>query len=266
MSLCLDSHADVRQCEIGCCLLRHGNIFYRVAGLLVGCGIEGIVEFHVGVEGIVLRPALLFLHTVVERGTHLGLVGEELSELNIRCDTVSAYIICRPAVDTVLQSAESFAAVLSLHVHRSEVRELQVKVSLCRPATFVVVVEQSQFVDPHLTALGVVGKVAHTDNHCLHLTDCRVTHDGHLVVRVVAVVDAELTVVAAGTLRHSYVALLLQLGENIERDVEHIVLRPHHPACVEAVAVVVAWGGELQRNLILIVVVLIIGSETHKYG
>ena len=97
-----------------------------------------------------------------------------------------------------------------MQVDSTEVGQLDVEVALRSPSSGVVVVEKSQFVDPYLTALQLTRQVAHTDNHRLHLAEGRVTHDAHSVVRMVLIVDAELTVVAAVALGYSLVALLFQ--------------------------------------------------------
>ena len=54
------------------------------------------------------------------------------------------------------------------------------------------------------------------------------------------------------------VALLLDLGEERERNVEHVVLRPYLTCGISREPAIRARRGELQRNLVFIVIALIV--------
>ena len=61
------------------------------------------------------------------------------------------------------------------------------------------------------------------------------------------------------------VTLFLQLGEDVEAHVEHVLLGPYLLAVGRGVAAVVtAVGGETEGYLVLIVVVLVVASETYE--
>ena len=79
VALGLDTHADVGQREVGGGRLGDGYRLDAVALVLVDGGIEGIVQFQVGVHGVVLGAVLLLGDGVVEGRRHVQLVGEELA-------------------------------------------------------------------------------------------------------------------------------------------------------------------------------------------
>ena len=60
----LYSDAHIRQGEVGVLGLCDGDRLQRVALLTVHC-VEGIVQFHVGIERIVLRTVLFLTHTII---------------------------------------------------------------------------------------------------------------------------------------------------------------------------------------------------------
>ena len=127
------------------------------------------------------------------------------------------------------------------------------------PATVVGVFAQTEFVEPYLATLLVAREIAHTDDDGLHLAQRRVAHHRHLVVGMAAVVGRIGARVGGLPVGAGLVALTLQGGEGFQRNVEHILLGPHKLAVGGAVLVVVALGrSEFQRNLILIVVVLVV--------
>ena len=166
---------------------------------------------------------------------------------------------------SLFQSAEALAHVFAYEVDGSEVGKLHVQITLCSPSSFVVVFLQSQFVDPYLARFGVARQVSHTDNHRLHLAKRRVTHDAHLIARFVLIIVREQLVVGSMSLRLCPVTLLLQLREDVERDIEHIVFRPHHAFVLSGVFVVVSRRSEFQRNLVFIEITLIVTTQPDEH-
>ena len=81
MALGLQAPAHVGEREVGVLGLGDGDRLDAVALVVVGSGIEGITETHIGVEGIVSGTRLLLGHGIVEGDADLRLVGEELTEL-----------------------------------------------------------------------------------------------------------------------------------------------------------------------------------------
>ena len=79
-------------------------------------GIEGIVKFHISVQRVVLGPYLLLGQRVIERDSDLGLVGEELAQLQVSSHRVAALVILRPLQHALLQSSESIGHVATRHV------------------------------------------------------------------------------------------------------------------------------------------------------
>ena len=151
MALVLDAHAHVREREIAVGRARHGNRLDAVALVLVGSGVERVVEAHIGVERIVFRARFLFRNRIVERCRHLRLFGEEFAEFDRSRDAVGLVIVFRPRGNALFQAAEALGSVSTLHIHRAEVGKLHIQVALRRPTAFVVVLLQAQFVDPNLT-------------------------------------------------------------------------------------------------------------------
>ena len=72
--------------------------------------------------------------------------------------------------------------------------------------------------------------------------------------------------VGSHTHRLRLVALLLEGGEDGERHVEHVVLRPYRLAVFERTAIVLAFRCQLERYLILIVVVLVVATQADEHS
>ena len=265
MAFVLNAHTHVGEREVGVGGLAHGDALNGVALVLVLGSIEGVAESHIRVEWVVLGSFLVLRQRIIERSGNLRLVGEELSKLKAGCDRIRLEIVVGTRGDTLLETSEALRGVATLHVHGSEVGQLHVEVSLCSPSTFVVVFLQAQLVHPNLTALLLSTEVAHADNHRLHLAQRGISHDADLVLRTVLVVHREDAIVGRRSLRLRHVALFLDLREELERDVEHVLLGPHGSAVGNRIAVVVVAGsGELQRNLVFVVVALVVASQTDE--
>ena len=59
----------------------------------VGSAFQRIVEKHVGVKRIILRPGLFLSYRVIQRGCNLCLIGEELTKFNISRKAVCLIVI-----------------------------------------------------------------------------------------------------------------------------------------------------------------------------
>ena len=79
VTLVLDVHPDVAQREVARCMLGHRYRLDRVTLALVGSRLEGVVQFHIRIQRVVLRTDNLLRIRVIERCRHFGLVREELS-------------------------------------------------------------------------------------------------------------------------------------------------------------------------------------------
>ena len=242
-----------------------GKALDGVALVAVGSHLEGVAQLHVVVERIVSRTGLLLGDAVVEGCADLRLVGEELTQFDIGRHAVGLEVVLRALGDALLQSTEALGEHAAGDVECAHVGELHVEVALCCPASAVVVLLQSEFVDPHLARLDFAREVAYAYHHGLHLAQRRIAHDGHLVLRTLLVVGREGCRIGGAALGTCHVAVFLQLGEGGERDVEHILLGPYQPAVLRVV-VVLAGGGELQRYLILIVIALVVVAQAHEQG
>ena len=213
VALGLNAHAHVGQREIGVGGLGHGDALYRVALLTVRGSVQSILQSHVCVQRIVLRTELFLLHTVIQRCAYMGFFWEEFAQLEVGCHAVILVIIGRPLGHTLFQSAKSFTHIAALEIDRSEIRHLNIQVTLCRPTAFVVVFQQAKFIHPHLTRLHFARFVAHTNHHGLHLTQRRVTHHADFVVGFVGIVARINPIIRCLSLRFVFVSLSLQVGE-----------------------------------------------------
>ena len=266
VTLVLDAHAGVGEREVARDVLGDGYRLDAVALALAAGRLEGVVELHIRVEGIVAWADGLLRVGIVERRRHLSLIGEELTQLEGGSDAVGLLGIGGALHDGLLESAEAVGDVAARHVDAAHVAQLHVHSSAGRPSALVVGLAQTELVDPHLARLGRGAEVAHTDDERLDLTQRGIAQDGDAVVGLVGVVVAEELRVAGGTLGAGFVAGLLQGGEHLEVDVEHILGRPYEDAVGGHVPVVVAGRRELQGDEILVVVALVVGSQAHKHG
>lgn len=239
MALGGNTNLGIRDGEVGVDSLRDGDALDGVTLRGIGSA-ERLVELHVRVERIVLGLHALLADAIIKRYGHLGLVGEELSQLEVGGEGVGAIVVGRPLLHALLKSAEAGRGVFALKVERSEVGKLDVEVALCCPAAVVGVFAQTELIEPHFTALVVSREVAHTDDDGLHLTQRRIAHHGHLVVGLVVVVGGVGLRVGSLAVGTGLVALAFQRGEGLERNIEHVVLGPYSLAVGGAVLVVVA--------------------------
>ena len=121
MPFVLYSHPHIRQREVCVCRLRDGNVLKRIALMSIFHRVQGFLQTHIGIQRIVLRAVLILRHRVIERRTHLRLVGEELTEFNIRRDGVRFQVFVRPLRDSFLKTSESFAYITSLDIQHAQV-------------------------------------------------------------------------------------------------------------------------------------------------
>ena len=265
VTLGLDAEAHVRQCEVGRGRLGDGNALYAVALVLVDGGVQRVVQFHIRVQRIILRPRLLLGDRVVERRRHLHLVGEELAQLEIGSHRVCLVVVGGTLGYAFFQSAKALGDNLTRHIDSTHVGELDVQVARSSPATLVDDFLQAQLVDPHLTRLRRSRQVAHTYHHRLHLAQRRIAHDGNAIVGIAGIVVRELHGIAGRTQGTRLVAGLLELGEQRQVDVQHVLLRPYGTAVLEVVLIIVVTvRGQFQGDEVLIIVVAVVTAQTHE--
>ena len=153
-------------------------------------------------------------------------------------------------------------------LNRSEVREGHTERAIGGPSASLVEVGQAKLVDPDLAALEVLSVVADADHNRAHLSERRVAHHAHLIhlpLRIHLGIDRgkryPRTTLALGS-----VALILQIGKHLGREVDHIAFRPNGGAVGLAAAIVSSGRGEGEGYLILVVVVLVVRSESDEHG
>ena len=72
-------------------------------------------------------------------------------------------------------------------------------------------------------------------------------------------------VVACQTISLSFVALLLYLCEEVERNVYHILFWPYCHTVARRILIVNTWSSKLQWHLIFIVVALVVATQAYEY-
>ena len=205
----LDADAGIGEREVARQVTGHGYRLHRVA-LMGSHGIEGFIQFHVGVQRVILRTHLVLAHGVIDGYGDLRLFGEELTQFEIGRHGVRLLGIGRPLHHALLQASETIGHVAARQVDAAKVAQLHIEGTRGSPASFIIILAQAKLVDPHLTRLHAARQVAHTDNHGLHLAKAGVTHHAHLVVWPIFIVLREQLVEADLPLGLGFVALLLQ--------------------------------------------------------
>ena len=129
VALGLQSPSDTRQGEIRIGPPGDGHRLYTVALLLRSCGIQGILQSHVRIEGIIARAYLLLGDGVIKGHRHLCLLGEEFTQFERCRHGVLLLSICTALHDTFFQSSEAITDVMACHVDTAEVGELHIEVA-----------------------------------------------------------------------------------------------------------------------------------------
>ena len=174
--------------EIGLRNLGHSNILDRIAlGLRTG-SIESILQFHIRIHRIILRRSFLLCYTIINRYADLSLVWEELTHFQRGGYAIGTIVVGTSASHTVFQTSKSFADISSRSIDTTEIRQLYIEISIGSPSTLVVMFLEAEFVYPDFTTLDIARIIAHTNHHGLHLAKARITHNGQLIVRVLAIV------------------------------------------------------------------------------
>ena len=83
---------------------------------------------------------------------------------------------------------------------------------------------------------------------------------------MIGVVYRESTVIACCSWTTCLITLLLHGGEEFQWNVEHVLLWPHNTSLFPCVCIVMTWSRQLQRNFILVVVVLIVRTQTDEHS
>ena len=174
-------HADAAEREVAAALGVCGKRAQRVAFLLCGQCVNGVLKHHVRVERVVFRLDGGLAVAVIQGHAHLGLFGKDASQFHL-CGYGVVYGVLVAAVGhALLNATETGGLHLCRHIHATDVTELDVHVALGRPSAFVGEFLQTQFVGPYFHALDRASVVAHTHHDGLDLAQCGVTHDGDLV-------------------------------------------------------------------------------------
>ena len=152
-----------------------------------------------------------------------------------------------------------------IDVYRTKIGQLNVKLTTRSPAAFVVKLEQTHFVHPDFTALFTARKVTHTNYHCFYFAQCRISHHTDTVGWVLLIVHRKLSIETCRSVSTTNIALLLHIGEYRDRHIEHIVFRPDSLTILSWILVVLLFGSQFQRNFVLVIVILVVGTQADEY-
>ena len=83
---------------------------------------------------------------------------------------------------------------------------------------------------------------------------------------MIGVVYRESTVIACCSWTTCLITLLLHGGEELQWNIKHVLLRPYDTMFLNSVHVIVTWSWQFQRNFILVVVVLVIRTQTDEHS
>ena len=83
---------------------------------------------------------------------------------------------------------------------------------------------------------------------------------------MIGVIDRESTVIACCTWTTCLITLLLYRGEELQWNIKHILLWPYDTAMLPSVHIITTWSRQLQRNFILVVVVLVVRTQTDEHS
>ena len=142
---------------------------------------------------------------------------------------------------------------------------MQVEVTLGSPSTLIIIFLQTKLIDPHFTALHLTTQVTDTDNHRLHLAKRRVSHHTDLIVGTVLVVSGIDKVIRSLPLSLCNVPVSLNLCEEVQRNIKHVLFWPHRTASLQRIHVIVSGRCQRQRDFIFIIVALIVTTETYEH-
>ena len=169
------------------------------------------------VERIILRRGGLLRIGVIEGNAHLGLLREELTQLDVGRHAILGKIVHASLRQRLIQGTEACGLDMTTQVDRTQIREGHIQVGLGCPSPSLIKVSHTQLIHPYLTALDGIAVIAHTDHDHLHLRQTRVTDDTDAVagiVRVILGIDSGVADVAL-PLSFQLVTLQFQVGQGL---------------------------------------------------
>ena len=112
--------------------------------------------------------------------------------------------------------------------------------------------------------------VTHTDHDRGHFFQGRVTHHGDFVLRFAGsiIIDDVRNGVAHSLVScpFGFVTRYLGFRQHLEREIEHVLCRPNGFTVCRRVVIVNARFGEVKRDLVFVVVIAQVGTQTNETG
>ena len=149
-------------------------------------------------------------------------------------------------------------------VHTTQVGQLHIHVALCSPTAFVVVTLHTKLVHPHFYGVGATSVVSHTNHHRLDFAQRWITHHANLVVWTAFVVHGEELGVACFATQTCLVAFMLDVGQCLEVDINHVLYRPNSLTALSGVGVVSTFWRDSQWHFVFVVIALVIRTQTEE--
>ena len=160
---------------------------------------------------------------------------------------------------------------MSCHIDLRDIADSERCISHGCHTSLLVELAQTQLVHPNLTACVLVyAIIAHTDHDGGYLLEGRITHDGDFILRlVVAFVIDDVGLGVAGILvsgSFGFVAGCLGAGEDRQREIEHVRLRPYAFTVVLRLVVIHAGSRQFERYLVFVIVIAHIATHSDETG
>ena len=109
----------------------------RVALFVGGQGVEGVAQFHVGVEGVVARRGALLGVGVVDGCVEFHLFGQEFAALQVGGDGILVEVVLAALAYAFLEAAEAVGLDVACEVDAGQVGELHVELRAGSPTAVV---------------------------------------------------------------------------------------------------------------------------------
>ena len=99
----------------------------------------------------------------------------------------------------------------------------------------------------------------------MHIAQTRITDNGYLVFGFIGVeFGIGFCVRHRSTLVFLCISVIFDIGQQFEREIEHIRFRPHD-FCIGFARRIDAFGRQFQRNFVLVIVVLVIAAQANEH-
>ena len=242
-----------------------GKAGKRISFFLCGHSFQCVGELHIRIEGIILGLHRFLAVGIIQGEGDFGFLGQQASQFYVGRDGVVQIVFVGTLCNGLLDASEACLDILGGNVDRTYVAQLDIEVTLGSPSSAVGEFLETELISPYLYALYGTSVVANTYHDGLHLGQCGITHDGDTVAGVSLVVFREELVDAGDIGTYLCITLFLQVGEEFQIDIHHILFGPYGTTGNSTVGIVGTFGCQLHGYLVFVEVALIVRTQTKEY-